>query len=116
MFVGDDVSRHWHKSDIVYQGCTFLLSLIHTLTTSCSHSLTPSHSHLPHIHTHTQCGADFVKAQQAPPQGIQNEVGERCASFDGDADRIVYFYKDKEKKFRLVDGDKIASLVSLRGS
>ena len=44
---------------------------------------------------HLQCGADFVKGQQAPPQGIQNEVGERCASFDGDADRIVYFYKDE---------------------
>ena len=41
-------------------------------------------------------------------------MGERCASFDGDADRIVYFYKDKERKFRLVDGDKIASLVSFR--
>lgn len=77
-----------------------------------------SHPHTPTslTYTHTQCGADFVKAQQAPPQGIQNEVGERCASFDGDADRIVYFYKDKERKFRLVDGDKIASLVSLRGA
>ena len=103
MFVGDDVSRHWHKSDIGYEGYIFFPH---------SHPHTPTSL----TYTHTQCGADFVKAQQAPPQGIQNEVGERCASFDGDADRIVYFYKDKERKFRLVDGDKIASLVSLRGA
>ena len=56
-----------------------------------NHSFTPSHFHLPH--THTQCGPDFFKAQQAPPQGIQNEVGERCASFDRDTNRIVYFYE-----------------------
>lgn len=64
--------------------------------------------------------------------------GKRYASFDGDADRIVYYYKDEGKhsvshliaevkrihkflspftggKFHLLDGDKIATLVGLSG-
>lgn len=36
----------------------------------------------------------------------------RCASIDGDADRIVYYYKDDNEKFHLLDGDKIATLVA----
>ena len=57
--------------------------------------------------------------------------GGRYASFDGDADRIVYFYKDHGKSliiitgnhnsytivtdytFHLLDGDKIATLVRI---
>lgn len=27
------------------------------------------------------------------PEGMSFSEGERCASFDGDADRIVYFYR-----------------------
>lgn len=38
--------------------------------------------------------------------------GERACSFDGDADRIVYFYTDFEGNFHLLDGDKIATLIS----
>lgn len=56
--------------------------------------------------------------------------GDKCVSFDGDADRIVYFYKNTgnsrhhftslpplllllsaDGKFKLLDGDKIAALV-----
>ncbi|XP_030637554.1 phosphoacetylglucosamine mutase [Chanos chanos] len=58
------------------------------------------------------CGADYVKVQQKPPQGIQMEVGERCCSFDGDADRIVYYYTNSDGHFHLLDGDKIATLIS----
>ena len=37
--------------------------------------------------------------------------GVRCVSVDGDADRVVYFFKDKTtSKFVLLDGDKIATL------
>uniref|UniRef100_A0A8C3AWX6 Phosphoacetylglucosamine mutase n=1 Tax=Cyclopterus lumpus TaxID=8103 RepID=A0A8C3AWX6_CYCLU len=57
-----------------------------------------------------QCGADFVKVQQNPPTGINS--GERCCSFDGDADRIVYYYTDSEGQFHLLDGDKVATLIS----
>ena len=39
------------------------------------------------------------------------EPGVRCVSVDGDADRVVYFFKDKTtSKFVLLDGDKIATL------
>ncbi|XP_034556024.1 phosphoacetylglucosamine mutase [Notolabrus celidotus] len=59
-----------------------------------------------------QCGADFVKVQQKPPKGMKMNLGERSCSFDGDADRIVYYYTDPEGKFHLLDGDKIATLIS----
>merc|ERR1712087_496919 len=54
------------------------------------------------------CGADFVKTKQCPPNGMELNIGERCCSYDGDADRIVYYFKDKLGNFRLLDGDKIA--------
>ncbi|KRX90741.1 Phosphoacetylglucosamine mutase, partial [Trichinella pseudospiralis] len=37
--------------------------------------------------------------------------GQRWASFDGDADRIIYFYLDSKRMFHLLDGDKIAVLM-----
>ncbi|KAI5930640.1 phosphoacetylglucosamine mutase isoform X1 [Manis javanica] len=58
------------------------------------------------------CGADFVKSHQKPPQGMEMKSCERCCSFDGDADRIVYHYRDADGRFRLVDGDKVAALIS----
>ncbi|XP_015245556.1 PREDICTED: phosphoacetylglucosamine mutase [Cyprinodon variegatus] len=59
-----------------------------------------------------QCGADFVKVQQKLPTGIEINPGDRCCSFDGDADRIVYYYTDSQGDFHLLDGDKIATLIS----
>ncbi|XP_020497666.1 phosphoacetylglucosamine mutase [Labrus bergylta] len=59
-----------------------------------------------------QCGADFVKVQQKPPTGMKMNPGERCCSFDGDADRIIYYFTDSDGKFHLLDGDKIATLIS----
>lgn len=44
--------------------------------------------------------------------GIEMKSGERCCSFDGDADRIVYYYCDADGHFHLIDGDKIATLIS----
>ncbi|XP_060608956.2 phosphoacetylglucosamine mutase [Anolis sagrei] len=58
------------------------------------------------------CGADFVKVHQKPPVGFEMKAGERCCSFDGDADRIVYYYNDAAGHFHLLDGDKIATLIS----
>ncbi|XP_040284635.1 phosphoacetylglucosamine mutase isoform X3 [Bufo bufo] len=58
------------------------------------------------------CGADYVKVQQKPPEGMDMKPGERCCSFDGDADRIVYYYMDSDDRFHLLDGDKIATLIS----
>ena len=31
---------------------------------------------------------------------------------DGDADRIIYYFADPEHGFRLLDGDKIATLAA----
>ncbi|KFP69834.1 Phosphoacetylglucosamine mutase, partial [Acanthisitta chloris] len=59
------------------------------------------------------CGADFVKVHQKPPRGLDMKPSERCCSFDGDADRIVYYYKDATGHFHLIDGDKIATLISI---
>ncbi|KAK0055316.1 phosphoacetylglucosamine mutase [Biomphalaria pfeifferi] len=59
-----------------------------------------------------QCGADFVKVSQMQPVGLNLEPGMRCASFDGDGDRLVYYYKTCEGKFALLDGDKIATLFA----
>jgi len=40
------------------------------------------------------------------------DIGTRAASLDGDADRLVYFYLDSRGTFKLLDGDKIATLVA----
>ena len=65
------------------------------------------------------CGADFVKTNQCLPVGYDKEdvqAGQRMCSYDGDADRIVYYYltgpATAKESFRLLDGDKIASLAA----
>lgn len=37
---------------------------------------------------------------------------ERCCSLDGDADRLIYYFNDSEHGFRLLDGDRIATLAA----
>jgi len=58
----------------------------------------------------SNCGADYVKTQQRSPPGVQLIPNQRYCSFDGDADRIVFYYSDDENVFHLLDGDKIAGL------
>ena len=67
-----------------------------------------------------KCGAEFVQKQQSFPR-VYSDLSfkeERSldfsfvASLDGDADRIVFHYKDKSGKLELLDGDKISVLVS----
>lgn len=60
-----------------------------------------------------ECGADFVKTHQKPPNGMPDAPpNTRCVSVDGDADRVVYFFIDEHKKFHLLDGDRIATLIA----
>ena len=59
------------------------------------------------------CGADFVKTGQRAPPSSQAAPLARCASLDGDADRIVYYFLDSDSTFRLLDGDRIATLAAL---
>jgi phosphoacetylglucosamine mutase len=60
------------------------------------------------------CGADYVKTSQKLPPSLANHLkaGQRGCSFDGDADRLMYFYIDERNQFRMLDGDKIAALVA----
>ncbi|GAB2273711.1 hypothetical protein Dimus_008492 [Dionaea muscipula] len=61
-------------------------------------------------------GADFVQKEKVVPSSFgSNDVGLRCASLDGDADRIVYFLVPQHdvNTINLVDGDKILTLFAL---
>ncbi|CAI0401615.1 unnamed protein product [Linum tenue] len=61
-------------------------------------------------------GADFVQKEKILPQEFgPKDVGIRCASLDGDADRLVYFTLPSESssKIDLVDGDKILTLFAV---
>ncbi|KAJ1893819.1 hypothetical protein LPJ66_005539 [Kickxella alabastrina] len=58
------------------------------------------------------CGADYVKSNQHQPRGIMLTPSGRYCSFDGDADRILYYYSDECGTFHLLDGDKISTLVA----
>jgi len=59
-----------------------------------------------------QCGADYVKTKQRAPPSSKAGPNERCCSLDGDADRLIYYFNDPEQGFRLLDGDRIATLAA----
>eukprot|EP00466_Bigelowiella_natans_P000651 jgi/Bigna1/66564/fgenesh1_pg.1_\ len=68
------------------------------------------------------CGAEHVQKSRQLPQGIDVSSSSSSSSFegiphcslDGDADRIVFFLPEAKhaNKMRLLDGDKIAALVT----
>ncbi|CCK70362.1 phosphoacetylglucosamine mutase PCM1 KNAG_0E00940 [Huiozyma naganishii CBS 8797] len=64
-----------------------------------------------------KCGADFVKTNHRLPSEVPDQRGTSGAlpdlycSFDGDADRIVFYFV-KNKQFHLLDGDKISTLFA----
>ena len=65
------------------------------------------------------CGADHVKVSQSCPAGFEDTLdvqgggaAQKCVSVDGDADRVVYFFKNSAGKFHLLDGDRIATLIA----
>ncbi|CAD1808058.1 Phosphoglucomutase/phosphomannomutase, alpha/beta/alpha domain I family protein [Candida parapsilosis] len=60
-----------------------------------------------------ECGADFVKTNQKLPKNVQPVSNKLYASFDGDADRLICYYKDSNDAFVLLDGDKISTLIAL---
>ncbi|CAF4198433.1 unnamed protein product [Rotaria sp. Silwood2] len=65
-----------------------------------------------------KCGADYVKIYQKAPDGLPLKNYPKCCSIDGDADRLIYFFLDKNNQFRLLDGDRFsvlfASFLSLK--
>lgn len=68
----------------------------------------------------SKCGADFVKTQQKAPPAVtlspasspSSPDDPRFSSFDGDADRLIYYYANNQGEFKLLDGDKIATLCA----
>ncbi|XP_015896749.3 phosphoacetylglucosamine mutase [Ziziphus jujuba] len=61
-------------------------------------------------------GADYVQKEKVVPNGFgSQDFGIRCASLDGDADRLVYFIVPSKSgnNIELVDGDKISSLFAV---
>lgn len=44
-----------------------------------------------------ECGAEFVHKDQKFPTHFEDSSfrGKKCASFDGDADRLIHFYRDE---------------------
>ena len=65
-----------------------------------------------------ECGAEFVHKDLHFPTGFKEGGealrGKKCASFDGDADRLIYFFRDSENdKLVIIDGDKQFVLISM---
>lgn len=65
-------------------------------------------------------GADYVQKERKFPQGFghSSDLAKRCASLDGDADRIVFFYGEQvegthKMNLQLLDGDKILTLFAM---
>lgn len=60
-------------------------------------------------------GADYVQKEKVVPRNFGlADIGIRCVSLDGDADRLVYFVVQPNRdKIELVDGDKIMALFAL---
>jgi phosphoacetylglucosamine mutase len=59
-------------------------------------------------------GAEHCQKGRLPPAGFSApaDAGLRCASLDGDADRLVYHSFTAAGRWRLLDGDKIACLCA----
>jgi phosphoacetylglucosamine mutase len=61
------------------------------------------------------CGSDFVQKNQRAPDTSSSRlsfVNQRCASVDGDCDRLVYFSIEEGENFLLCDGDKLSILIA----
>lgn len=81
------------------------------LSKEISYTLVNGHYDIP-SKLNLDCGADYVKTNQKLPNTISPEANKLYASFDGDADRLICYYQS-ETEFRLLDGDKLATLMAL---
>lgn len=57
------------------------------------------------------CGADHVKTHKEFPMDFEPRKHNSFVSFDGDADRIV-FYTEKDSQLQLIDGDRIGTVMT----
>lgn len=58
------------------------------------------------------CGAEFVQKEHSFPKNFESENEENGLSFDGDADRLVFFRK-VEGNIKIMDGDKQCALLTI---
>lgn len=86
--------------------------LSHYLSNEISYNLVNNEYEVPEK-LNFDCGADYVKTNQRLPKGVDAVAGRLYGSFDGDADRLVHYYQDEQGTFKLLDGDKIATLIAL---
>ena len=59
------------------------------------------------------CGAEYIHKEVRLPTNFEKTNNLTCCAFDGDADRLVYFTKDKSQKLAVIDGDKQFALIAL---
>ena len=56
------------------------------------------------------CGAEHVHKTQSPPRNLPPGIS-KCASLDGDADRLIYF--TTQPQFQMFDGERTICLLML---
>ena len=61
------------------------------------------------------CGAEFVHKEGKEPTEVTSSMPDKAASFDGDADRLIYFMrgKDSSRTPIIIDGDKQFSFLMM---
>jgi len=61
------------------------------------------------------CGAEHVHSKQSLPNGWDAATHQnmKCVSFDGDADRQIYYYGDAEGNYHGANGDKQFALIMM---
>lgn len=57
------------------------------------------------------CGAEHVKNRKLPAGWDESDAESKYVSFDGDADRIIYFYGTSDNQAVIIDGDKQFALI-----
>lgn len=53
-----------------------------------------------------------MKLYQKAPDGLPLAEYSKYCSIDGDADRLVYFFLDKDRCFHMLDGDRFSVLYA----
>lgn len=62
-----------------------------------------------------ECGSDYIQKEKKLPSSMMGmQINDFGCAVDGDADRLVYFYRKSSESndIVLLDGDKIAALVA----
>ena len=66
-------------------------------------------------HLNEGCGAEHVHSKQTLPNGWNAATHQnmKCVSFDGDADRQIYYYGDAGGNYHGANGDKQFALIMM---